>query len=44
MPQGRAERVRAWVKRIGFWGCVFFTLKGVSWLIIPVIVARCFNG
>jgi hypothetical protein len=37
----RATSVSAktWLKRLGFWGLVFFLVKGLLWLIIPALVA-----
>jgi hypothetical protein len=31
--------LKTWIKRIGFWGFVFFLLKGLLWLTIPVLIA-----
>ena len=31
--------LNGWVKRLGFWGLVFFLLKGLLWLTIPVLIA-----
>ena len=28
-----------WIKRLGFWGFVLFLLKGLLWLLVPVLVA-----
>jgi hypothetical protein len=30
---------KAWVKRLGFWGFMFFLVKGLLWLIIPGLIA-----
>ncbi len=30
---------KTWLKRIGFWGFMFFLLKGLLWLTIPVLIA-----
>jgi len=30
---------KIWVKKLGFWGLVFFLIKGLLWLTIPVLVA-----
>ena len=30
---------KAWLKKLGFWGLVFFVLKGLLWLAIPTLVA-----
>jgi hypothetical protein len=31
--------VKTWIKRLGFWGFMFFLFKGLLWLIIPALVA-----
>jgi len=28
-----------WIKRLGFWGFLFFLVKGLLWLIVPGLVA-----
>jgi hypothetical protein len=30
---------KSWVKRLGFWGVMFFLLKGLLWLTIPALIA-----
>ena len=30
---------KSWIKRLGFWGFMFFLAKGLLWLIIPALVA-----
>ena len=30
---------RSWIKRLGFWGFIFFLVKGLLWLIIPALIA-----
>lgn len=34
------EKLKRWAKKIGVGGIVFFTLKGLAWLIVPLIVAK----
>jgi len=31
--------VKRFIKRLGFWGFVFFLIKGLLWLVIPAVVA-----
>ena len=31
--------LKTWIKRVGFWGFVFFLLKGLLWLTIPALIA-----
>jgi hypothetical protein len=28
-----------WLKRVGVWGCMFFFVKGLMWLIVPALIA-----
>jgi len=30
---------KVWIKRLGFWGFMFFLLKGILWLTIPALLA-----
>jgi hypothetical protein len=32
-------KVKTWIKRLGFWGLMFFLAKGLLWLAIPALVA-----
>ncbi len=27
-----------WLKKFGFWGILFFTVKGLLWLIVPAVL------
>ena len=29
-----------WVKRLGFWGFLFFLVKGLLWLLVPALLAH----
>jgi hypothetical protein len=31
--------LKTWIKKLGFWGFVFFLLKGLLWLTIPALIA-----
>jgi hypothetical protein len=31
--------LKKWIKRLGFWGVMFFLLKGLLWLTIPALIA-----
>ena len=31
--------VKIWLKRLGFWGFLFFLVKGLLWLAIPALIA-----
>ena len=32
-----------WIKRIGFWGFLFFLVKGLLWLIVPALAVYLAN-
>jgi hypothetical protein len=32
-------KAATWIKRLGFWGFMFFLEKGLLWLLIPALVA-----
>jgi hypothetical protein len=32
-------KIKIWIKRLGFWGFLFFLVKGLLWLIVPAVVA-----
>jgi hypothetical protein len=32
-------RVAKWINRLGFWGFLFFLVKGLLWLLVPALVA-----
>jgi len=34
-----SSKVKTWIKRLGFWGVVFFLVKGLLWLAIPALIA-----
>jgi hypothetical protein len=31
--------LKDWIKRLGFWGFVFFLVKGLLWLTVPALIA-----
>jgi len=31
--------LKSWIKRLGFWGFMFFLLKGLLWITIPALIA-----
>jgi len=33
------NKAKSWIKRVGFWGFMFFLVKGLLWLIVPALVA-----
>jgi hypothetical protein len=36
-------RVANWIKRFGFWGFLFFMVKGLLWLLVPTLIALLVN-
>lgn len=38
MRSGELE-IRTWIKRLGFWGFMFFLVKGLLWLTLPALLA-----
>jgi len=32
-------KIRTWIKRLGFWGLMFFLVKGLLWLTIPALIS-----
>jgi hypothetical protein len=31
--------VKKWATKVGFWGVLFFVVKGLLWLTIPALIA-----
>jgi hypothetical protein len=31
--------LKTWIKKLGFWGFLFFLFKGLLWLAIPALIA-----
>ncbi|OGU10691.1 MAG: hypothetical protein A2X61_04965 [Ignavibacteria bacterium GWB2_35_12] len=38
----KKQRIKTWIKKIGFIGFLFFLIKGLLWLIIPWVIANFF--
>lgn len=34
------DRIKQWLKRVGWLGFLFFLIKGLLWLIIPYLIAK----
>ena len=32
-----------WIKRLGFWGFLFFLVKGLLWLLVPALAIYLAN-
>ena len=39
MTRAQKEKFKTWMKRLGFWGFLFFLVKGLLWLAIPALLA-----
>lgn len=39
-PPARGSKFVRWIKKLGFWGFMFFLLKGLLWLLLPWLAAR----
>lgn len=37
-------KVPTWIKRLGFWGFMFFLVKGLLWLLVPALIAFWANS
>jgi hypothetical protein len=35
----RRQKLVRWIKRLGFWGFLFFLVKGMLWLLVPTLIA-----
>ncbi|MFD0940926.1 hypothetical protein [Pedobacter boryungensis] len=40
MKAERVEKIKLWVKRLGFWGFLFFLVKGLVWLAIGYFIVK----
>lgn len=40
MKPERAKKIKLWIKRIGFWGFLFFLVKGLIWLALGYLVFK----
>lgn len=38
----KSNKFLKWVKKLGFWGFMFFLIKGLLWLLIPYLIAKGF--
>lgn len=32
------SKLKTWIKRFGFFGFMFFLVKGLAWLIVPAVI------
>ena len=36
-------KLKSWIKTLGFWGFMFFLVKGLLWLSIPALIALFYD-
>jgi len=36
-------KTATWIKRLGFWGFMFFLVKGLLWLLVPALAVYLAN-
>jgi len=36
-------KTATWIKRLGFWGFLFFLVKGLLWLLVPALAVYLAN-
>lgn len=39
MEQKGQKSLKSYAKKFGFWGFMFFFVKGLLWLIVPAVIA-----
>jgi len=40
MKPETTAKIKTWAKRLGFWGILFFTIKGLAWLALGYFVLK----
>lgn len=40
METNRKQQLLKWLKRLGFWGFLFFLVKGLIWLVLLYWLAK----
>lgn len=40
METQKNKKLIAWIKRLGFWGFMFFLLKGLFWLALGYFIVK----
>jgi len=40
VPHGKRWKWLGYIKKLGFWGFMFFLIKGLLWLLIPYLAAK----
>ncbi|RWU10854.1 alanyl-tRNA synthetase [Pedobacter chitinilyticus] len=40
MNAEKVEKFKKWIKKIGFWGFLFFLVKGLVWLAVGYFIVK----
>lgn len=40
MKTERSEKIKKWIKKVGFWGFMFFLVKGLVWLAVGYFIVK----
>jgi len=40
MNTEKVEKLKKWIKKIGFWGFLFFLAKGLVWLAVGYFIVK----
>ncbi|MGV3546846.1 MAG: alanyl-tRNA synthetase [Pedobacter sp.] len=40
MKPERTEKLKKWIKKLGFWGFMFFLVKGLVWLAVGYFIVK----
>jgi hypothetical protein len=40
MNAEKVEKLKKWIKKIGFWGFLFFLVKGLVWLAVGYFIVK----
>jgi len=40
MNAEKVEKLKKWIKKIGFWGFLFFLAKGLVWLAVGYFIVK----
>ncbi|WP_343534658.1 hypothetical protein [Pedobacter sp.] len=40
MNAEKVEKLKKWIKKVGFWGFLFFLVKGLAWLAVGYFIVK----
>jgi len=40
MNAEKVEKLKKWIKKVGFWGFLFFLVKGLVWLAVGYFIVK----